>query len=183
MIKLGKAARTFIAIGITVIVYASLLMVYLGQNTEQSQLDQDLSFVQETTAKYSIDELASQKTELESELARLEPAFRVAETRLRQSIDSIDITDTLYELADSNDVDIVKIGSPSLTSKESEGITNSLLSVTMTVEGEVANLLDFILDLTDEFPTSAIESVTIDYTRSDRPFADLNLFLHTYEAE
>ena len=116
-------------------------------------------------------------------MARAESELNGVMARLRQSVDSTDTTDTLYELAATHNVEIIKIGSPSLTTKESEGVINSILSVTMTVEGEVSNLINFILYVTDEFPTSVVETVTIDIVESEEPLADINLSIHTYEGD
>ena len=161
MKKLSKAVLIFVAGGIFVILAASLGMAYIQQEQEQKQLPQQLSLAQASLTKYLPEELSARQRELESRLAQTESQLRAAKNSLRQSIESIEATDTLFEIAETCDVEITEVNSPGVTTKVLEGFTYSQLSLTVTVEGDVLNLIDFIYEWTHEYPTGVVKSVGI----------------------
>ena len=190
--KLGKKAQIFLAGGIFVVLMASLFMVYYQQGQERSRLSDELSLVQLTLARFSPEKLSAQQRILESRLTRTELEFATAKSRLRQSIESIDITDTLFEVADTHNVEIIGIDSPGVTGEELEGVSLSILSLTVVVEGDVSNLVNFIIELSEQFPTSVDSAVEIlfptsvdesEETEVETPTASIELRIHTYEGD
>ncbi len=193
--KLSKTTRIFLAIGIFVILVASLSMAYSQQSQEQSRLNQELSLAQLRLDKYSPDKLPSQQRELESQLAQAEAQLKNAKASLSQSIESIEVTNTLFAVAEACDVEIIEINSPGPTSKELEGVTCSVLSLTVKVEGDVPKLINFIHKLSWKFPTDVVESVEINVPEVteeegetgeeelEKPSANLKLCIHTYEGD
>lgn len=190
--KLGKKAQIILAGGIFVVLMASLFMVYYQHNQEQSRLSDELSLVQLTLARFSPEKLSAQQRILESRLTRTELELATAKTKLRQSIESIDITETLFDVADTHNVEIIGIDSPGVTSEELEGFSLSILSLTVVVEGNVSNLIDFIIELSEQFPTSVDSAVEIlfptsvdesEETEVETPTASIELRIHTYEGD
>lgn len=190
--KLSKTALIFLGVGIFVILVAILGMTYSQQSQEQSRLNQELSLAQLRLEEYASQQLSSQQEELESRLTRLETRLRVTKNNLYQSIQSIEITETLYEVAKTSDVEIVEISSPGLANEELEGITYSFLRLAVTVEGDVRDLIDFIDAWTKEYPTGVVESVEItvpespedeEETAEELPSADIRLLIYTYEGD
>ena len=190
--KLGKKAQIILAGGIFVVLMASLFVVYYQQGQERSRLSRELSLVQLTLARFSPEKLSAQQRILESRLTRTELEFATAKNKLSQSIESIDVTDTLFKVADTHNVEIIGIDSPGVTSEELEGVSLSILSLTAMVEGDVSNLVDFIIELSEQFPTSVDASVEIIFPTSvdeleetdvEKPIASIELRIHTYEGD
>jgi len=190
--RLGKKARIILAGGIFVVLMASLFMVYYQQGQERSRLSQELSLVRLTLARFSPEKLSAQQRVLESRLTRTELELATAKNKLHQSIKSIEVTDTLFEVADTHNVEIIGIDSPGVTSEELEGVSLSILSLTAMVEGDVSNLVDFIIELSEQFPTSVDASVEILFPTSaegtvetgvETPTASIELRIHTYEGD
>ncbi len=190
--KLGKKARIFLAGGIFVVLMASLFMIYYQHGQEQSRLSDELSLVQLALTRFSPEKLSAQQKVLESRLTRTELELGTAKTKLRQSILSIEVTDTLFDVADTHNVEIIGIDSPGVTSEELEGVSLSILSLTAVVEGDVSNLIDFIVELSEEFPTSVDSAVEIIFpasvdeseeTEVEKPIASIELRIHTYEGD
>jgi len=190
--RLGKKAQIFLAGGIFVVLMASLFMVYSQHNQEQSRLSDELSLVQLALAGFSPEKLSAQQRVLESRLTRTELELGTAKTKLRQSILSIEVTDTLFDVADTHNVEIIGIDSPGVTDEELEGVSLSILSLTAMVEGDVSNLVNFIVELSEEFPTSVDASVEILFPTSvdeseetdvEKPIASIELRIHTYEGD
>ena len=187
MIKLSKRALTFLAIGIFVVLAASLLVAYSQRSQEHSQLSQELSSAQALLVKQWANfssasrEFSYQQGELERQLATSESRLNIAKINLRQSVESVEVTDTLFEVAKTNNVKIVEISSTGLaTGEELEGIGFSVLPLTVEVGGDLPNLIDFISELTQQFPTGLVESTEISVAES---FATITLDIHRYEGD
>ena len=184
MIKLSKTTLIFLAVGIFVVLAASLLMAYSQRDQERSQLSEELSSAQASLAKQwakfssSSQEFSYQQGELERQLDTNESQIDTAKTNLRQSIESVEVTDTCFEVARTNNVKIVKISSLDLvTGEELEGIGFFVLPLEVQVRGDLPNLIDFIFELTQQFPTSLLESTEISVTDS---LATVTLDIHHY---
>jgi len=191
--KLSKKAWIFLAVGIFVIAVASLNMAATQQGQEQSRLDEELSLAQQRLKKLASQQPPTQPEELESQLAQVEAQLKNAKANLSQSIQSIEVTDTLFEVAETYGVEIIDIESPGVTSSTLEGLTCSALMLIVTAEGEVDNLINFVLELSQEFPTGVVESVEINVpevseeteeeVETVKPSANLTLCIYTYEGD
>ena len=190
MLKLSKIVWIVLAIGIFVILVAGLMLAHSQQGQEQIRINQELSLIQLTLPKYSPEELSSQQKELENRLAQTELEIKDAKASLRQSIESIEATDTIFAAARTSNVEVLlvrSLGTP--TTKVLEGLTLTFLSLTAKVEGDVPNLIKFVVELNVKFPSGAIESVEIivpeavEGEEELRPSADIKLFIHTYEGD
>jgi len=194
--KLSKATFIFLAVGIFVILAASLGMTYSQRNREQSQLKEELALAQQRLKKYPAQELSSQKKELESQLAKAESQLKAAKDSLYKSIESIETTDALFKIAKSCNVEVTGIRSPGVTTQQLEGVTLSSLPLTVTVEGNVLNLIDFVSKWTEGYQTGAVKSVEITVPEppeektaeqggtkieEQKPSAIINVFIYTYE--
>lgn len=191
--KLSKKAWIFLAVGIFVIAVASLNMAATQQGQEQSRLDEELSLAQQRLKKLASQQPSIQPEELESQLAQVEAQLKTAKASLAQSIQSIEVTDTLFEVAETYGVEIIDIESPGVTSLTLEGLTCSALTLIVTAEGDVDNLINFVLELSEEFPTGVVESVEINVpevseeteeeVETVKPSANLKLCIYTYEGD
>jgi len=192
-LKLGKTAWAFLAIGLFVFVVAGLILAYYEHDREQIRLQQELSSTQEILAKYTPKELSSRQEEAENQLARAESELEAAKANLRQSIESIEATDTIFAAARASNVEVLRVrslGTPTAKGLE-EGLTLTFLSLSVKVEGDIPNLVNFVVELNGKFPSGAIESVEIivpeavegEEEEELRPSADIQLSIHTYEGD
>lgn len=159
--RLSKITLIFLGVGIFAILAIGMGMAYAQQSREQSRLNEQLSLAQLRISNYSPQKLSSQLEGLKSELTQLETQLKDSKACLCQSVESIEATDTLFEIAEVCGVEIIGVSSPGLNSKEIEGIACPVLAVTVQIEGDVSNLIDFTLKLTGEFPTGVVQSVGI----------------------
>jgi len=159
-------------------------MAYFREGEEQSGLSLELDATQlllsKQSAKLSTEEFSNQQQELESRLTRAESQISTAKTKLRQSIESSEVTDTLFEVAETSAVEIIEISSAGVTSESLEEISLSVFALTVKVEGEVPNLIDFFFELSQQFPTGVSESIEIN---AEEQLATFILRIHTYEGD
>jgi type II secretory pathway pseudopilin PulG len=193
--KLSKTTWIVLAIGIFLVLYAALGSAYLQQGQEQNQLDQELSQLQLSLKGFSSAQLSSQHEELENRLTQAESQLRTAKTNLRRSIESIGVTDTLFNVAKTCDVEITEISASAPTEKELEGIICSVLSLEATAEGDVPDLINFVIEVSRQFPSGVAESVQIDVpevteeeeveeeVEEEKPSAKITLSIYTYTGD
>lgn len=185
--KLSKTIWLFLGIGIFTIVFASLGMAYAGQVRGQSGLRDELSLAQLRLDKCPPEQLSLQMKAAENKLAGAKSRLKAAKNALSQSTQSIEVTDTLFAIAEACNVEVTEIGSSALASEELEEVTCSLLPLTVQIEGNVPNLVDYVLELSAEFPTGVVKSVEMivpgEEDERDIPWANLKLFIYAYRGD
>lgn len=197
--KFSKTSRLFLAIGIFAILLASLGVAYLQQVNQQDRLSEELSSAQLRLEKYSPEQLSSQQKQVESQLAKAQLRLKLAKANLFQSIESIEASETLFEIAQACDVEITAISSSALATEEIEGATYSGFPLTVQIEGDVSDLIDFILLWSGEYRTGVVQSeeITIPETNDEgegesgeeteeeveEPSANLRLFIYSYRGD
>ena len=201
MIKLSTTSWIFLTIGIFGILVLSLNVAYAQQSQEQSQLNEEVALVQKRLLKNPPQQISSQKSELESRLAKAELQLKVTKVGLYWSLESIEASDALFELAEASYVEVTGISSSGVTSELLEGVDFSILLLTVTIEGDVLNLVDFIYKWTKRYPTGVVQSVAITVpeppeeeeevegagavteTEEEKPSATINLLIYSYEGD
>ncbi|MBA7671460.1 hypothetical protein ES703_79618 [subsurface metagenome] len=182
--RLGKKARVFLGVGIFAILMGSLIMAYLEQDREQDQLSQELSsaelLFEKQEADFESERLPLRVGILESQLTRIDSELVTVKTRLHRSIESTRVTETCFDVAEIAEVEIIKCSSQNSTTVDMEGVNLSILSLTVTAEGNISKLVDFIRELSGQFPTGVQESVEIDVEQQS---ATVTMSIHTYEGD
>jgi len=192
--KFSKITWILLATGVLVILVASLGMVYSQQGNEQSRINEEIALAQLRLKKYpaQLQELDSQQEELESRLAEAESQLRTAKISLDQFPQNIEASDALFVIAQNCHVEVTEVSSEGLGTETLEGVTLSALQLTVTVEGDVLNLIDFIHRWTKQYSTGVVKSVAIyvpeppdeeeeEEIEEEKPSATINLLIYSYE--
>ena len=181
--KLSKTSWLMLTIGIFIIAFASLGIARFQQVQEQNQLEAELSVAERRLDNFQLEQFYSQKNELEEQLDRAISQLKAAKDNLGQSIESIEVTDSLFEIVKACGVEVTEISSSGIASDKLEGITCSILRLAIRVEGDVPNLISFITKLNDDFTSGVVKSaeITIPETAgADKSLADIQLVVYTY---
>ncbi len=188
MKKLSRRALIFLVVGILVVFGASLGTLYTQDTEAQSQLSQELDAVQMRLKKLSPEEFSFQRRELEWRVAQIEVQVDSAKERLRRSVDNIEATETLLQVAANNGVGVVSISSPGLSSESLGAGTYSVLLLTVVVQGSVPNLVNFVAEVGRQFSTSMVDSAEITVPAvmgggSSPPTATVDLRVYSYQGD
>jgi len=161
--KLSKKVWLLLAGGIFVILAAGLGMAYSQQGDEQGRLNEELALARLRLENYPAQqlELTAQQKKLESRLAMAKSQLENAKTSLSRSTESIEASGGLFEIAGDCHVEVTAISSPGPGTRELEGVTLAVLPLTVRIEGEVLNLIDFVSRWTWDYATGVVESVQI----------------------
>jgi len=185
-LKISKKTWLIIAIGIFVIALAALYMAYNQQVSEQNQLNEQLALAQSRLSGVNPEKLSSQQAELEEQLSQATSQFEAVKTILSQPAGSITVTDTLFDIARVHGVEVTEMTSSGLTDASLEGVPCLVISVAAKVEGDVPNLVSFVVKLNSFLTTGAVESITITIPETDsgeKASADIQLVAYTYQGD
>ncbi len=204
--RLSKTAWLILGIGIFVIAFGSLYMVYSRQSGEREQLNNSLLVAQATLPKVvsekedwesQLSQLESQLTSLESELAQATSLLDSTEASFQEPVESIESDEELFKIAGYWDLEIISLTAEEPTDEVVDNITYSITPFTVDVEGEVADILDFISTITTDeyFIAATVELVSIvvpepltekdkeGLTEGEMPSATIKLVIYGYKGE
>jgi hypothetical protein len=185
-LKLGKTSWLIITIGIFSILLAGLCVVHAQQVNQLGQLNDELAVAQLKLSGFQTEQPAQQPTELEKQLSETKAQSETARTTLSQSVESITISNTLFETAESYGVEVIEIKSSGMAENELAGVPCSTLSLNARIKGEVANLVNFITRLNNELATGVVRSIEINIpesTSANTSTANFQLVVYTYRGD
>jgi len=191
--RLSKTAWLILGIGIFVIAFATLYMVYSQQSGEQEQLNSSLAVAQGALPQLvsEREDLESQLTQWESQLAQATSSLAKIEARFPESVQSIEYDERLFKLADDCDLEITSLTASEPSEEKVENVTYSITSFGVDVRGEVADILDFInaIATSEYFTTATMEMVDMDIPEpeeeeeEEKPTATIELVIYGYQGE
>ena len=160
--KLGKTSWIVLTVGIILVAFGSLGIARAQQVDERQRLDDELAVAEVRLSKLQLNQLRSQQSELEKQSEQISLQLTAAKDNFRQPIESIEVTDTLFEIAGASGVEIIDYGSSDLGTGTIEGINCSIIRLNMVARGTVFNLINFVIKLNNDFPTGVVGSVAMD---------------------
>ena len=183
--KLSKTSWRILTAGIIIVAFASLGIARAQQINEQEQLSGELSVVEVRLDNLQLRQLSSQQDNLEKQLEQAISQLEAAKDNLRQSIESIEITDSFFEIADTCGVEVIELHSSGPASDELAGIACSVLPLTAKVEGDVPDLISFVTKLNNDFTAGIVKSVDIGTpeTSENMSSASIQMIIYAYEGE
>jgi len=109
--KFGKTAQIILMVGIFAVALIMLYRVYLQQGVEQLEVSMQLATSQGLLPRLASEEedLQSQLTQLNSNLAEATLSLGEAKERFPGSVESIEYDEVLFELAHDCDLDIISL--------------------------------------------------------------------------
>lgn len=181
--KLSKTTWLILTSGVFIIAFASLGTVHYQQVHQQNQMNEELTLAQLRLNGFQLERLPHQK-ELEKRLSQTISQRDNAKAILSQSNGSIATSETLFATAAAYGVEVTEISSSGLASDVLEGITCSILPLTVRVEGDVSNLIGFITKLNSKLTTGIVKSVEIsipETTSEEKSSANIQTVIYTYQ--
>ena len=183
--KLSKTSWLLLISGVFILVFASLGAIYYQQFHQQNRLNEELTLAQLRLNGFKLEQLAHQQ-ELEKRLTQTISQCETAKAILSQSNRSIATSETLFYTATAYGVAVTEISSSGLASENLEGITCSILPLTARVEGDVSDLVSFIIKLNYKLTTGTVKSVEIsipETTSEEKTTANIQMVIYTYQGD
>ena len=182
--KLGKKSWLFIGLGLFLIAFVGLWLAYSQQADMKSQLKEELAQAKARLSSIQIEQLTDEQGELEQQLEASMRQSESARETLSQPMNSIIISDILFSTAEANSVNITTISSSGASRVDLNGVPCRALSLTVNIEGEVADLIDFITELNGDFAITNVKTVSMEIpypAGARKSTANIQIGVYTHE--
>ena len=182
--KFSKRSLLLISIFVFFILVYFLNSIHSQRIDERNTLNDKLTLTQSKVRAIPLDALSRQNTELQQQLAQTTSQLNAARTTLSQSINKTFVVDTLLSTAKAYNLEITEMTLSGLTDASLDKLPTSAVFLTVTLEGEVVNLVGFSTKLNTLFNTGAIQSAIISSsanTTIEKPQATIKLTIYTVQ--
>ena len=182
--KLSKTGWLLIITGVVIIIIAGLGVVRSQQIRQQNQLNEELALAQSRLNGIQVETLTQRQAELEGQFSQTLAKAETAKATLSQPLSSITLSDTLFTVAEDNYVEVLEISSSGPGGEEVSGVICSVLPLSLTVSGNLTDLVGFITGLNDNLATGVVRSVRIsipETTGESEPTANINMAIYIYK--
>jgi Tfp pilus assembly protein PilN len=175
--KLSRLSHVIVLIGVFAVILGGMLFLNNTQSSRYAELRSELTSLQVILAK-PVTEKESIQTKIDKVEAEIESSKEVF-PKLEQSTD---IVNSLYDLAETNDVVITR-ATTVIPDLEQVKTSYPSLTFTLSMDGQVPKFLNFLLAVGDRYPTSEIRevSITIADEEGDEDNADITIDVHCYQ--
>jgi Tfp pilus assembly protein PilO len=157
--KLTKTSWIFLIAGVLIIAVVGLGMARSQQSDLQQQLSQQLSLTKVRLASFNNESLAAQKEQLTAQISSYTSQFNSAKTKLSSQDDSISASDTVLKTAVDSGVDVINMTSSGQSAQKLAQTDFTTISLNIQVEGDFNTIDNFVVALSEKFPTSLASTV------------------------
>lgn len=188
-IKVSKRVWVLLSVGIFLVLLVTLGMAYRTQAREQGQLNKQITAAEEATTRISLAELEAKEAEFKAQLAVADAQTAAIKADLNQSTNGIAAADALLQIAAKARVNLTEVASAAAAVQKVETLNCAVLPLSVKVEGEIQNLMTFILSISQTFATGIIRSVDVnipptgDAAQLGRSKASIVLNIYCYEVK
>jgi hypothetical protein len=181
-LKLSKKSWLIIAIGIFVIAFAGLWLVYSEQLAKKGKLERELNAAQVKLNAINIEQLERRQSDLAQQLDQTLASSRDAREVLSQPMESLTVSTILFDIAEANGVNIKEINSSGTSKEDVYGVNCQTLPITAQVEGELTNLVAFVTQLNNDMATGVVKSVEITITGAEKATASMQMVIYSQKS-
>jgi hypothetical protein len=197
--RLGRTAWLVLGIGVFVIVFATLLVIYSRQSGEGAEMEKNLagSQTQLTNLILGRESLEDQLAQQQSNLSGAQALLSSAQGSFPTLEASIEYGQVLSDLADAYNLEVVSMQADKPREKEVDDVTFLVVSFEVEVRGEVNSVLGMVNAITKDkrFVSTTVEVVDIkvpepqsiiaitSMVQPEKPTAKIKLVGYSYGGE
>lgn len=160
------------------------------QANERARLAGELAIATKKLGAAQLERLYEQTSDLETRINRISARTNDA-GNIFYSPKSIGVTDTLIDTATKLGVEIKELKTTGPQKENVQGVPLISLALDIKVEGGLAGLTNFVVALSERFPTSVVRSAEIEIPGGSRPAASVTgqpsvkilLIIYSYQGE
>jgi hypothetical protein len=150
--KLGRVSQLVLLIGGFLVIFIPIWVINQQQPEQQTELKATLANLEKILA---VEE--TPKAKLEAELAQIKAETEATKAIFPNPSQSPEILDSLLNLAELNDIYVTQTKVSTSQPKEAIG---PILTLNLTLKGQVPKFQNFLLALDNKLPTSQIKQLT-----------------------
>lgn len=173
-----------LAVGVFIVILASLGMARSNQMQEENQLDEQLLISEKRMGNLTVTELQAELEKLQAKLDKREAQISGAKTSLHQDIESVDVTDKFFVIAEESNVKVIALSTTVIVEMPLEDIICSMISLSATLQGDVPDLVGFITNVNEGYVSGYIDTAQIiipEIEKDEEPLANIQMAVYSYE--
>jgi hypothetical protein len=183
-LKLSKIAWLILSAGIFIVVLAGLGLTYSGQKKEQKTLTDELEVSRMRLEKADDAGVQFQQiSQLEERLTDSQSRLTEAKQKLLQAILSVDVTEKFFQIAEASGVTVFNIGTTDIQNAVVDGVNCYKIGIHGTAKGKFSNLIDFIVNINQNYITGYIKTAQIAVGTEDLEDNTVNIQLEVYSSK
>jgi hypothetical protein len=183
--KFSKTGWLILSAGVFVVVLGSLGITRTQQLHEQNKLDEELHNSTQLLEKLQAQDLQQQLDDLQQKVEEAEILRDEAAQRLDQTVISVDVSDELFDIAKYCGVVVRNLTTTPIRSSPYKGIGLDLTSLHVSAEGDVSDLVDFVMSLRNDYTTGLVESFQLNIPLADSETetakVSVQILIYSYE--
>lgn len=175
---------TIIVVLLLTIILALFAVINTQKVGEANQLRNDAALAEKRLNTSQTAQFNLQHKELTEQLNQLSSQLDVIKAKISQPMDTISISNNLFQIADTCGIEITQFSVSGLTTFDISGVSFSALPFSITINGTVSNIIKFILKLTENLNSSMIKTVKINTSQvngEEIMSATIRLDIYTYK--
>ena len=184
-LKLSKVSWLILSAGVFVVILAGLGITHAQQSEEETRLADELLTVEMRLNNVNVSQLQQQYEELQAQVEDSENQLDAVKDRLQQSIESVDVTERFFVIADNCDVEVVNINTTAISEDMLLDTIGCIsISITAAVTGDLNDIIDFIISLNSGFATGYVRTSQISIpedTSENVSTAGVQMTVYSYE--
>jgi hypothetical protein len=164
-VKIAKKKWLLLGIGLFLCLGAGLGWLWSEEARGQQQVKEELFLAQMRIfqPQVEIQRLAVRQQELKNMLPPIESRNSATRDGFFQSLETIEFDEDLFDIQNNSKVKILEIIASPPNNTNLEGIPCKTLQSSVQVQGNQSQILDFIRQWTEKFPTGVVEAVYINF--------------------
>jgi hypothetical protein len=180
-INVSKTSWIILSVGVFIVVLAGLGVTYSQQLKKSNEANDDLEVTQMRLGQFNIEELEQQKSELETIYDSVSLQHDIGKAKFQQPIESVNVTEKCYYIASLCNVEIFDIGTTDIKTEKFTDLECERIAISVTVRGELSDMVSFIININEGFSTGYIESVRT--TLGESPYTSIQLVVYSYRGD
>ncbi|HJX14025.1 MAG: hypothetical protein A2137_00495 [Chloroflexi bacterium RBG_16_58_8] len=186
-LKLSKTGWLILSAGLFIVILAGLGLTRSQQLKDQTKADADLTLSTTKLDKLQFADLQQKYEDLQQKTEESQAQLKEAKDRLRQTVVSVDVVDEFFKIAEYSKVTVISLNNSPRASGTLDGVGLAATSIDAQVKGDVATLIDFIINLNNGYAAGYVKSANINVetvsfeTSGNAARASIMMTIYSYE--
>ncbi|HEX7363605.1 MAG TPA: hypothetical protein VF366_00330 [Dehalococcoidia bacterium] len=175
--KLGRVSQLILIVGVFVLIFVPLLLIYQQQEPKQNEARASLSNTQKILSAAE-----TPQAKFEAQLAEATATVEAARASFPKPDQAPEIIDTIIALAAANDIIVTRT---SVSSAAPAGSIGPVLTFVVGFKGQIPKFQNFLLGLDSKLPTSEIKAVSFIVAKEEGDYdsADVTINVLCYASD
>lgn len=164
----------------------SLGIVQIQQSSKKTKISEELEKAEKVLSALETEQSSFQNDELDTQLDETRNSKDTAIAKLSQPADSIIASEALFAIAEANSVTLTSMATSPISTGTLAELPCYMLSLNFSAEGNIVQLLDFIVSLNTDLTNGVVRSASLTVSEESGEYVstvDIGVVIYTYQED